>query len=101
MTKSYLPIGSEVIARHDFKSDSAEHLSFFKGDILTVVESSTEIGWYLARNNHDRQGLIPANHVQIRTEVKLNTMPWFHGKITRDEAEKLLQPHKVSNLSVI
>jgi c-src tyrosine kinase len=22
--------------------------------------------------------------------VKLNDMPWFHGKITRDEAEKLL-----------
>lgn len=31
---------------------------------------------------------------EARTEVKLNTTPWFHGKITRDEAERLLQPPK-------
>lgn len=24
--------------------------------------------------------------------VKLNSMPWFHGKISREEAEKLLTP---------
>ncbi|XP_047004411.1 tyrosine-protein kinase CSK isoform X1 [Schistocerca americana] len=27
-----------------------------------------------------------------RAEVKLNAMPWFHGKISRDEAEALLSP---------
>ncbi|KAL5274667.1 CSK family protein [Megaselia abdita] len=27
-----------------------------------------------------------------KSEVKLNAMPWFHGSITRDEAEQLLQP---------
>lgn len=36
-----------------------------------------------------------------RSEVKLNLMPWFHGKITRDEAERLLQPAKVSRTSPI
>lgn len=30
----------------------------------------------------------------MRGEVKLNTMPWFHGKITRDEAESLLRPRE-------
>ncbi|XP_037951284.1 tyrosine-protein kinase CSK-like, partial [Teleopsis dalmanni] len=29
---------------------------------------------------------------QRKCEVKLNAMPWFHGSITRDEAEHLLQP---------
>ncbi|KAI8044917.1 hypothetical protein M5D96_001093 [Drosophila gunungcola] len=29
-----------------------------------------------------------------RCEVKLNAMPWFHGSITRDEAEHLLQPRE-------
>lgn len=38
-------------------------------------------------------GLIPAN--KYRGEVKLNAMPWFHGKITRDEAETLLNPREV------
>ena len=27
---------------------------------------------------------------RAQTAVKLNDMPWFHGKISRDEAEKLL-----------
>ena len=31
-----------------------------------------------------------------RSEVKLNAMQWFHGKITREEAEALLQPRTVS-----
>ncbi|XP_022216318.2 tyrosine-protein kinase Abl [Drosophila obscura] len=29
-----------------------------------------------------------------KCEVKLNAMPWFHGSITRDEAEHLLQPRE-------
>ncbi|XP_031635662.1 tyrosine-protein kinase CSK isoform X2 [Contarinia nasturtii] len=29
-----------------------------------------------------------------KLEVKLNAMPWFHGSITRDEAEHLLQPRE-------
>lgn len=29
-----------------------------------------------------------------RHEVKLNAMPWFHGKIKREEAESLLQPRE-------
>lgn len=31
---------------------------------------------------------------QKKLEMKLNTMPWFHGSITRDEAETLLQPRE-------
>ncbi|XP_059612368.1 tyrosine-protein kinase CSK isoform X2 [Phlebotomus argentipes] len=35
---------------------------------------------------------VPSN--QKKCEVKLNAMPWFHGSITRDEAEHLLQPRE-------
>ncbi|TMW52386.1 hypothetical protein DOY81_002553 [Sarcophaga bullata] len=34
------------------------------------------------------------NQPQKKCEVKLNAMPWFHGSITRDEAEHLLQPRE-------
>lgn len=32
--------------------------------------------------------------VHRKCEVKLNAMPWFHGSISRDEAETLLQPRE-------
>ncbi|XP_026463781.1 tyrosine-protein kinase CSK-like [Ctenocephalides felis] len=31
---------------------------------------------------------------QKKAEVKLNAMPWFHGKISRERAEQLLQPRE-------
>ncbi|XP_073841385.1 C-terminal Src kinase isoform X2 [Musca autumnalis] len=45
-------------------------------------------------------GMVPSNHhggpqqPHKKCEVKLNAMPWFHGSITRDEAEHLLQPRE-------
>ncbi|XP_034661118.1 uncharacterized protein LOC117896756 isoform X1 [Drosophila subobscura] len=36
----------------------------------------------------------PAPQQLRKCEVKLNAMPWFHGSITRDEAEHLLQPRE-------
>ncbi|KAK7590335.1 hypothetical protein V9T40_001948 [Parthenolecanium corni] len=32
------------------------------------------------------------NSLQRKAQVKLNTMPWFHGKISREQAELLLSP---------
>lgn len=43
-----------------------------------------------------RIGLVPYNYIQKRSEVKLNAMVWFHGKISRDDAETLLTPREVS-----
>lgn len=102
MTKG-LAIGSEFVARRDFQASSSNQLSFFKGDILTLIESTTNDkqesnpkDWHLAEYSDGKKGLLPLSHLQKRTEVKINSMPWFHGKITRDEAERLLQPPKVS-----
>lgn len=102
MTKG-LSAGSEVIARRDFQGSTTDHLSFFKGDILTIVDDNSNDGpdqWYQAEHCDGRKGLVPATHLQKRTEVKLNSTPWFHGKITRDEAERLLQPAKVSSNAI-
>ncbi|XP_055925701.1 tyrosine-protein kinase CSK-like [Argiope bruennichi] len=86
--------GTEVVARYSFKGSSEEDLVFQKGDIMTIVTPTKDPNWYKARHVDCREGLIPANYIQKRSEVKLHAMPWFHGKITRDEAEQLLQPRE-------
>ena len=63
--------------------------------------------WWLVKNSKGRQGMIPANYVELvksggklgRSQTltrdekgNVTPMPWFHGKITRDQAEELLQP---------
>lgn len=103
-TTKGLPVGSEVRARRDFQPDSTEQLPFSQGDILTIIgeeatkngpcPDNTDTDWYLAQHSDGRTGLVPCSYLERRSEVKLNSMPWFHGKITRDEAERLLQPYK-------
>lgn len=44
--------------------------------------------------NHGNSLMMQQQHQQRKCEVKLNAMPWFHGSITRDEAEHLLQPRE-------
>uniref|UniRef100_A0A671SQD0 Tyrosine-protein kinase n=1 Tax=Sinocyclocheilus anshuiensis TaxID=1608454 RepID=A0A671SQD0_9TELE len=67
-----------------------------KGDVLTIIGVTKDPNWYKAKNSAGREGTIPANYVQKREGVKsggkLSLMPWFHGKITREQAERLLYP---------
>uniref|UniRef100_A0A1B0AVG8 Tyrosine-protein kinase n=1 Tax=Glossina palpalis gambiensis TaxID=67801 RepID=A0A1B0AVG8_9MUSC len=44
--------------------------------------------------NHIVAAMHGQQQLQKKCEVKLNAMPWFHGSITRDEAEHLLQPRE-------
>lgn len=41
-----------------------------------------------------KEGMIPANYVQERSAVKMSTMPWYHGKVTRDQAEQMMKPYE-------
>lgn len=43
---------------------------------------------------HDRMPLHTESKDGAGGEVKVNHMPWFHGKISREVAEKLLSPRK-------
>lgn len=87
-----LQAGTEVIAKYDFIGKSQNDLSFRKGDIMTILNATQDPNWYKARRDIDNiEGLIPSNYIQKRSEVKLHAMPWFHGKIARDEAERLLE----------
>uniref|UniRef100_A0A671MZ59 Tyrosine-protein kinase n=1 Tax=Sinocyclocheilus anshuiensis TaxID=1608454 RepID=A0A671MZ59_9TELE len=73
-----------------------QDLPFCKGDLLTIIGVTKDPNWYKAKNSVGREGMIPANYAQKREGVKsggkLSLMPWFHGKITREQAERLLYP---------
>uniref|UniRef100_UPI003AABC2F5 tyrosine-protein kinase CSK-like isoform X2 n=1 Tax=Centroberyx gerrardi TaxID=166262 RepID=UPI003AABC2F5 len=90
------PQGTECVARYNFKGTTEQDLPFSKGDVLTIIIVTKDPNWYKAKNTAGREGTIPANYVQKREGVKsggkLSLMPWFHGKITRDQAERLLYP---------
>ncbi|KAI0214329.1 Tyrosine-protein kinase CSK [Lamellibrachia satsuma] len=86
--------GTEVVALYNFKGNSTEDLPFSKRDVLEIVKSTRDPMWYLAKKPNGSEGMIPANYVQKRGEVKLHAMPWFHGRLQRGEAEQLLQSHE-------
>ncbi|KAK3098941.1 hypothetical protein FSP39_024518, partial [Pinctada imbricata] len=82
--------GTDVIATYNFPGSSPEDLPFKKGDVIKIISNTKDSNWYKGRNSQGKEGMIPAPYVQKRKEVHLQKMPWFHGRITREEAEHLL-----------
>ncbi|XP_063229696.1 tyrosine-protein kinase CSK [Bacillus rossius redtenbacheri] len=67
-----------------------------KQHIHNVNTTTTPTTTTTAANNTttimDNNKQLSPTFAQKRAEVKLNAMPWFHGKISRDQAEQLLSP---------
>lgn len=66
---------------------------------VTIVGPFEDPGgcWFLPSKHSTTSPTIMDNKLsptfaQKKAEVKLNAMPWFHGKISRDHAEQLLSP---------
>lgn len=101
-------VGSKCEALFDFSGASKEDLPFKKGDILTIKSTSVDPNWWVAADASGKEGMIPANYVDLLVTGagaskaatlprgdkadSLLPMPWFHGKISRELAEELLQP---------
>eukprot|EP00800_Vazella_pourtalesii_P017065 TRINITY_DN5081_c0_g1_i3.p1 TRINITY_DN5081_c0_g1~~TRINITY_DN5081_c0_g1_i3.p1 ORF type:complete len:463 (-),score=84.75 TRINITY_DN5081_c0_g1_i3:309-1697(-) len=89
--------GTECIAKYDFDGTSSYDLPFRRGELLSIVKTTRDPNWYVAEKYSDgKKGMIPVNYVKenCKKAVKLQSMPWFHGKITREEAEALMHPVK-------
>ncbi|XP_059496208.1 tyrosine-protein kinase CSK isoform X1 [Stegostoma tigrinum] len=88
--------GTECIAKYNFSGSAEQDLPFNKGDVLTIISVTKDPNWYKAKSKIGKEGIIPANYVQkregVKSGAKLSLMPWFHGKITREQAERLLYP---------
>ncbi|XP_011185578.2 mucin-5AC [Zeugodacus cucurbitae] len=70
---------------HSFDSGSSASNAWTSNANVAAVPLHSPTNALGCSNQHHLQP-------QRKCEVKLNAMPWFHGSITRDEAEHLLQP---------
>ncbi|CAG9855443.1 unnamed protein product [Phyllotreta striolata] len=61
-----------------------------QNNMNTNPANATNFRNHIANTEHD----VNVNHVQspLRTSSKYAFSPWYHGKISRDEAENLLRP---------
>lgn len=90
-----------MIARYNFKANSEEDLTFSKGDVLTIMSATPDPNWYKAKHADGREGLVPLNYLMKRGDVKSGLMLWFHGKICREDAEKLLLTNPVDGTFLV
>lgn len=120
MANNQILVGTECVGKYNFPGSASHDLPFKRGDTLTIISASKDPNWFKARRYDGLEGMIPFNYVQAKkspggdppsshasslgsptkqasavvsqkTAVKLQSMPWFHGKLTREEAEKLLE----------
>jgi hypothetical protein len=87
--------GTKCEALFDFPGASAEDLPFKKGDYLTIVNADSDPNWWRVKNAGGKAGMIPANYVEVLSSAdpssQLGPMQWFHGKISREQAEAKLR----------
>lgn len=75
----------EAVAKFRFAASQDDELSFEKGSVLNVLDKDEDKNWYKAEQ-YDREGWIPNTYISMRDHS------WFHGKITRKQAQEgLLQ----------
>ncbi|XP_007906181.1 megakaryocyte-associated tyrosine-protein kinase isoform X2 [Callorhinchus milii] len=91
--------GTQCVAKCDHKTSKKNELPFHKGDLLTITEIVNEKGVYKAKHNKTgEEGLIARNNVRereaIRVDPHISLMPWFHGKISGEDAVQQLQPQE-------
>ena len=78
-----IDFGTLCTANHDFTAAQPGQLSIKKGEELEITTTGREeADWYKVVNRKMGVGLVPASSVKIHH--------WFHGDITRAEAELTL-----------
>ena len=72
----------EAVAKHDFQATSDDELSFTEQSILKILNMD-DPNWYHAEYE-GQEGLVPSNYIEMMPHE------WYHGRITRKDAERLL-----------
>ncbi|KAM9245234.1 megakaryocyte-associated tyrosine-protein kinase [Dugong dugon] len=89
--------GTQCITKCEHTRPKPGELAFRKGDVVTILEACESKSWYRAKHHASGQeGLLAAGALRERealsADPKLSLMPWFHGKISGQEAVQQLQP---------
>uniref|UniRef100_A0A2K5UQP9 Tyrosine-protein kinase n=1 Tax=Macaca fascicularis TaxID=9541 RepID=A0A2K5UQP9_MACFA len=89
--------GTQCITKCEHTRPKPGELAFRKGDVVTILEACENKSWYRVKHHTSGQeGLLAAGALRERealsTDPKLSLMPWFHGKISGQEAVQQLQP---------
>ncbi|XP_035142131.1 megakaryocyte-associated tyrosine-protein kinase isoform X9 [Callithrix jacchus] len=89
--------GTQCITKCEHTRPKPGELAFRKGDVVTILEACENKSWYRAKHHTSGQeGLLAAGALRERealsADPKLSLMPWFHGKISGQEAVQQLQP---------
>ncbi|EYB87424.1 hypothetical protein Y032_0263g597 [Ancylostoma ceylanicum] len=86
-----------VKALYSFDASTVEELSFRKGELLDIIDHPAhDPDWWMARNSVGQQGLVPKNYIEVVSAgnssggAMMDREPWFFGRISRDEADRLL-----------
>uniref|UniRef100_D6RGA0 Megakaryocyte-associated tyrosine kinase n=1 Tax=Mus musculus TaxID=10090 RepID=D6RGA0_MOUSE len=95
-TQRWAP-GTQCMTKCENSRPKPGELAFRKGDMVTILEACEDKSWYRAKHHGSGQeGLLAAAALRQRealsTDPKLSLMPWFHGKISGQEAIQQLQP---------
>eukprot|EP00117_Sycon_ciliatum_P015879 scpid33630/ scgid0136/ Tyrosine-protein kinase ABL1; Abelson murine leukemia viral oncogene homolog 1; Abelson tyrosine-protein kinase 1; Proto-oncogene c-Abl; p150 len=78
-----------VVVIHDFLAEGEGMLKVNKGDELRVLKYNDEGDWCQVQARRGEVGWVPSNYL---TRISsLDTHTWYHGKISRNEAEYLLK----------
>jgi len=73
------------IVKHDYHTDQAGQLSIIKGDRLKISRRSENGDWCEGTNCLGEIGWVPASYIAKLDSLEKHS--WFHGNITRAEAE--------------
>ncbi|XP_059108021.1 megakaryocyte-associated tyrosine-protein kinase [Peromyscus eremicus] len=95
-TRRWAP-GTQCMTKCENSRPKPGELAFRKGDMVTILEACEDKSWYRAKHHGSGQeGLLAAAALRQRealsADPKLSLMPWFHGKISGQEAVQQLQP---------
>ena len=81
----FIDFGAHFIAEHNFTADQPGQLSIEKGEELKISSRNEEAGWYKVVNSKGETGLVPMSSISVINNLEIH--PWYHGNITRAEAE--------------
>uniref|UniRef100_A0A8C5P539 Tyrosine-protein kinase n=1 Tax=Jaculus jaculus TaxID=51337 RepID=A0A8C5P539_JACJA len=79
-----------VKALYDFLPQEPRNLALKRAEEYLVLER-LDAHWWKARDRLGNEGLIPSNYVTENKLTNLEIYEWYHGNITRNQAERLLR----------